>query len=109
MVYLNDVTIEDGPLFITKVDPNIYENFRKELKPDYKKRQENEVKNLNIKDYSPLIGKFGTTIFFDTNAPHFAGKIHNENSMRKIIRFNFRVKPENYFKKIVKKILKINL
>ena len=109
MVYLNDVTIEDGPLFITKVDPNIYENFRKELKPDYKKRQENEVKNLNIKDYSPLFGKFGTTIFFDTNAPHFAGKIYNKSSMRKIIRFNFRVKPENYFKKIVKKIFKINL
>ena len=36
-------------------------------------------------------------------------KIHNENSMRKIIRFNFRMKPENYFKKIVKKIFKINL
>ena len=109
MVYLNDVTIEDGPLFITNVDPNYYENFRKELKPDYKNRQENEVKNLNIKDYSPLYGKFGTTIFFDTNAPHFAGKIHNKSSMRKIIRFNFRVKPENYLKKFVKKILKINL
>ena len=109
MVYLNDVTIEDGPLYIAKVDPNNYENFRKELKPDYKKRQENEIKNLKIEDYSPLNGEFGTTIFFDTNAPHFAGKIHNENSMRKIIRFNFRVKPENYLKKFVKKILKINL
>ena len=54
MVYLNDVTIEDGPLFITKVDPNIYENFRKELKPDYKKRQENEVKNLSDIEFPPL-------------------------------------------------------
>ena len=58
MVYLNDVTIEDGPLYIAKVNPNNYENFRKELKPDYKKRQENEIKNLNIKDYSPLNGKY---------------------------------------------------
>ncbi len=98
MVYLNDVTIEDGPLFMAKVDPNNYENFRKELKPDYKKRQENEVKNLNIEDYSPLNGKFGTTIFFDTNAPHFAGKIYNKNSLRKIIRFNFRFKPQNPIK-----------
>ena len=98
MVYLNDVTIEDGPLYIAKVDPNNYENFRKELKPDYKKRQENEIKNLKIEDYSPLNGEFGTTIFFDTNAPHFAGKIHNKNSLRKIIRFNFRFKPQNSIK-----------
>ena len=48
MVYLNDVTIEDGPLYIAKVNPNNYENFRKELKPDYKKRQENEIKNLKM-------------------------------------------------------------
>ena len=46
-----------------------------------------EIKNLKIEDYSPLNGEFGTTIFFDTNAPHFAGKIHNKNSLRKIIRF----------------------
>ena len=31
MVYLNDVTIEDGPLYVAKVDPNNYEKFRKEL------------------------------------------------------------------------------
>ncbi len=98
MVYLNDVTIEDGPLYMAKVDPNNYENFRKELKPDYKKRQENEIKNLKIEDYSPLNGNFGTTIFFDTNAPHFAGKIHNKNSLRKIIRFNFRFKSQNPIK-----------
>ena len=104
MIYLNDVTIEDGPLFITKVDPNNYENFRKALKPDYKERQENEVKNLKIEGYLPLNGKFGTTIFFDTNAPHFAGKIYNKNSLRKIIRFNFRVKSENFIKKFIKKL-----
>lgn len=104
MVYLNDVTIEDGPLYIAKVDPNNYENFRKELKPDYKKRQENEIKNLKIEDYSPLNGKFGTTIFFDTNAPHFAGKIHNKNSLRKIIRFNFRFKPQNPIKNFFRRL-----
>lgn len=98
MVYLNDVTIEDGPLYVAKVDPNNYEKFRKELKSDFKKRQENEIKNLKIEDYSPLNGKFGTTIFFDTNAPHFAGKIHNKNSLRKIIRFNFRFKKQNPIK-----------
>ena len=104
MIYLNDVVIEDGPLFISKINPNNYESFRKQLKPDYKERQENEVKNLKIEDYYPLSGKFGTTIFFDTNAPHFAGKIHNKNSLRKIIRFNFRYKNDSTLKSLIKKI-----
>tara|TARA_B100000941_G_C28044077_1_gene321202 strand:- start:54 stop:536 length:483 start_codon:yes stop_codon:yes gene_type:complete len=104
MVYLNDVTVEDGPLFITKINPNKYESFRKNLKQDYKKNQENIVRDIDIKEYLPLTGDLGTIIFFDTNAPHFAGKLVSANSMRKIIRFNFRYKKESKFKSFIKKI-----
>ena len=104
MVYLNDVSINDGPLFISKINPNNYEKFRKNLKPNYKIRQENEIKDLKIENYLPLKGNFGTTIVFDTNAPHFAGKIQNKNSLRKIIRFNFRLKSENSIKSFVKNL-----
>ena len=104
MIYLNDVEIEDGPLFIIKTKPSRYENFRKKLKPDYKIRQENEIKDLKIEDYFPLKGKFGTAIVFDTNTPHFAGKLHHKNSLRKIIRFNFRLKSENFIKSFVKNL-----
>ena len=101
-VYLNDVTVEDGPLFITKINPNKYESFRKNLKQDYKKNQEN-IRDIDIKEYLPLTGDLGT-IIFDTNAPHFAGKLVSANSMRKIIRFNFRYKKESKFKSFIKKI-----
>ena len=104
MIYLNDVEIEDGPLFIIKTKPSRYENFRKKLKPDYKIRQENEIKDLKIEDYFPLKGKFGTAIIFDTNAPHFAGKLYHKNSLRNIIRFNFRLKSENFIKSFVKNL-----
>ena len=37
-----------------------------------------------------MTGKFGASIFFDTNAPHFAGPFSEDFTKRKIIRFNFR-------------------
>ena len=64
MIYLNNVTLDDGPLYMTKINPNLYEDFRKNLKPDYKIKQENVVKNINLSSYKPLIGELGTTIFF---------------------------------------------
>jgi len=89
MVYLNEVEIENGPIHFAKVNPNKYENFRKKLNKDYKLKQENEIKDIKISEYEPLLGDFGTTIFFDTNTPHFAGKIEKSLIERKVIRFNF--------------------
>ena len=106
MIYLNDVELEDGPLFITKINTIKYEEFRKNLKPDYKVKQENIIKNIDIKNFSPQLGSLGTAIFFDTNAPHFAGKLYNNKSIRKIIRFNFRFKKQSIIKKIYLKIFK---
>ncbi|MDC1220884.1 hypothetical protein N8Z16_00050 [bacterium] len=90
MIYLNDVNLRDGPINFTKINPDTYEIFRKNLKSNYKKKQENKIVDIPIKDYLPLTGKFGTTIFFDTNTPHFAGKITKLPSYRNVVRFNFR-------------------
>ena len=103
MVYLNEVEIENGPIHFAKVNPNKYENFRKKLNKDYKFKQENEIKNIKISEYKPLLGEFGTTIFFDTNTPHFAGKIEKNLIERKVIRFNFILKnKKNLFKNFFK-------
>jgi hypothetical protein len=99
MIYLNDVKIENGPIHFAKVNPNKYENFRKKLNKDYKIKQENEIKDIQLSDYKPLIGEFGTTIFFDTNTPHFAGKIEKNLIERKVIRFNFISKDKKNFLK----------
>ena len=107
MIYLNNVKKENGPLNLAKANPKNYEVFRKNLKFDYKKKQENEVTNLSSSKYKSLTGKFGTVIFFDTNTPHFAGKITN-SSKRKVIRFNFRFIEKNkksLFIKILKKLI----
>ena len=105
MIYLNDVGVKDGPIFICKIQPSKYEVFRRKLKPNYKLHRENIIKDLKPKDYLPQIGKFGSAIFFDTNTPHFAGRLHNKESMRKIIRFNFRYKENNFFKNLINKII----
>jgi hypothetical protein len=97
MIYLNEVELENGPIHFVKINPNKYENFRKKLGKNYKEKQENEIKDIQIEKYEPLTGKFGTTIFFDTNAPHFAGKIENVSAERKVIRFNFSFNEKKSF------------
>ena len=108
MVYLNDVKKKDGPINFTKIDPNKYELFRKNLKSDYKKKQKNRITDIPKKNYKPLLGKFGTTIFFDSNTPHFAGKITKLAAHRNVVRFNFRFKEnkkKNFFYNFVKKLI----
>jgi len=96
MIYLNEVKLENGPIHFVKINPNKYENFRKKLGENYKEKQENEIKDIQIAKYEPLTGKFGTTIFFDTNTPHFAGKIENVSAERKVIRFNFSLNKKKW-------------
>lgn len=107
MIYLNTVNIDSGPIYISKLNPNEYENFRKKLKKNYKIKQENQVKELDIRKFTPITGDFGSTIFFDTNTPHFAGKIKDNSSQRKVLRFNF-VKKKNYINKFINFIHQLN-
>lgn len=90
MIYMNDVDINSGPLHLTDVNPDIFENKRKSFSKNYKEKGENVISNYNLNEYEACIGNFGTTIFFDTNTPHFAGRVHDKKKIRKILRFNFR-------------------
>tara|TARA_B110001450_G_C17652562_1_gene493908 strand:- start:1737 stop:2405 length:669 start_codon:yes stop_codon:yes gene_type:complete len=108
MVYLNDVKLKDGPINFTKINPDKYELFRKNLKSNYKKKQKNRIIDIPKKNYTPLTGKFGTTIFFDSNTPHFAGKITKLAAHRNVVRFNFRFKEKNnnnFFYNLIKKLI----
>lgn len=91
MVYLNPVTLSNGPINLLKINPENYEDKRKNLKNDYKLNQENQIFDYDKKDYFACLGPLGTTIFFDTNTPHFAGSFRdNSNELfRKTLRFNF--------------------
>jgi len=96
MIYLNDIKESSGPINLTKINPEKFENLRKNLETDYKLKKKNVIQSIPIKDYISCAGNFGTTIIFDTNTPHFAGKITEKNTCRKILRFNF-VKKKKYF------------
>ena len=43
MIYLNPVTLSNGPINFLKIDPESYENKRKNLKSNYKLNQENQI------------------------------------------------------------------
>tara|TARA_Y100000590_G_scaffold410583_1_gene503782 strand:+ start:82 stop:747 length:666 start_codon:yes stop_codon:yes gene_type:complete len=105
MVYLNNVHRDSGPIHFIKCKPGDYENFRKNLSKTYQIDKENEIKDFDISKYENCSGPVGTTIFFDTNCPHFAGEIKQENSdSRYIYRFNFSMKDYNFFQKLLKNI-----
>ena len=90
MIYLNEVNKDSGPLYIANCNTNKYEELRLSLKKDYKKKQGNVINDIPLNDFSPMIGEFGSAIFFDTNTPHFAGPFLKDNNFRNVIRFNFR-------------------
>ena len=90
MIYLSDVKNDTGPLHLINIDPNILDDKRKKFSKNYKEKGENIISDYEIAEYKPCLGNFGTTIFFDTNTPHFAGKVYNNEKKRKILRFNFR-------------------
>jgi len=98
MVYLNDIGINCGPLHISKISPEKFEEKRKKFSKNYQKNKENII-NIPKEKFMPCIGPFGTTIFFDTNSPHFGGRIMKINKERLILRFNYR-----YVDKLTKNI-----
>lgn len=92
MIYLSDVDELDGPFTTSQLNPNSFENLRQEL--HNKKAQSMNYQSEKIEfdptktNYFPITGKKGMLIVFDTNTPHFAGKMTSEN-VRKILRFDF--------------------
>ncbi len=105
MVYLNDVHQNSGPIHFIKCKPGDYENFREKLSKTYQVDKENEIKDFDVSKYENCSGPAGTTIFFDTNCPHFAGEFKQGNlDTRYIYRFNFSMKGSNFFHKLFKKI-----
>jgi len=91
MIYLDDVSHEEGPLTIASADPDKFEALRKSFTADYKKKGQNIIQALDETDYFPCPGEAGTVIFFDTNTPHFAGKIRGDNNTRRVLRFDFHL------------------
>ena len=90
MVYLHDVTIEHGPIYLGKVNKNInIEARRIKLPSDYKDKSLNSIENEDIDGtLIPMLGNAGDVIFFDTNTPHKAGIVKNIH-YRKVLRFDF--------------------
>ena len=92
MVYLTDVGTDDGPFTSSKLSPNNFENLRKKIHQkdpawmDYQISQKEFSMTQNT--YDPILGERGMLIVFDTNTPHFAGKI-TSNQPRKVLRFDF--------------------
>jgi hypothetical protein len=112
MVYLHDVSHNHGPIHLGKIKANIdIEKKRKNLPKNYKVKGLNTIEeNLLDTEMSPIIGKSGDVIFFDTNTPHKAG-IVKEGFCRKVLRFDFERPFFNHktsvLKSLIGKIFKI--
>jgi len=92
MIYLNDVDIDNGPIWISAKRCDWIENLRINLPLNYKslKLNSDPLKYNNIKT-DPIVGKKNTLIIFDTNVPHHAGKV-SVNNERRFLRFDYLVK-----------------
>ena len=90
MIYLNKVDNDLGPITFIKAEPIKYENLRNNLKEDYYLKKENKIKNFEEEDLKSITGDIGNVIIFDTNCPHFAGKINNKYKERNVYRFQFQ-------------------
>jgi len=89
---------------------HLIEQKRKKLPPDYKEKGLNTIADKDIDGgLTPIIGKAGDVIFFDTNTPHKAGVI-KDNYYRKVLRFDFE-RPyfnpkQSMLNRIIKKLYK---
>jgi ectoine hydroxylase-related dioxygenase (phytanoyl-CoA dioxygenase family) len=88
MVYLDDVSADDGPFTVASVPPDSFDAMRKRFGADYKARSENVISCIPREAFHACTGPAGSVIFFDTNCPHFAGHVRRQGQ-RRIFRFNF--------------------
>ncbi len=109
MIYLHDVSLNHGPIYLGKLDNSVdIEKIRRKLPYNYKEKGLNSIKYQQLDgSLSPMVGNSGDVIFFDTNTPHKAGII-KDNYSRKILRFDFESlsfnKKPTYLKKFFNKI-----
>ncbi len=88
MIYLDDVSLSDGPFHSLSFAPIKNEEKRLNLSKNYKYNGENTVKDISVDDFIPCVGCSGSIVIFDTNCPHFAGSINGEGH-RRVLRFDF--------------------
>ena len=90
MVYLHDIDLEHGPIHLGKLKHTIdIDQKRKKLPEDFQIKGLNTIDDEHLEGaLTPMTGKAGDIVFFDTNTPHKAG-IVKDNYCRKILRFDF--------------------
>ena len=86
MVYLTDVTGEDGPFTTADHDVSVYEDQRMCLPEDYKELGLNS--KLHDHNFQEILATAGDGIIFDTNCAHYAKPV-GENGRRHVLRFDF--------------------
>tara|TARA_B110000027_G_C16074449_1_gene280688 strand:+ start:318 stop:977 length:660 start_codon:yes stop_codon:yes gene_type:complete len=105
MLYLNPVSIKNGPIHLGEVKNSInIEEKRLKLPEDYKLKKLNIISNKQLKkELKPMLGNSGDIIFFDTNSPHKAGLIE-KGYYRKVMRFDFELNKKSKNKFFLKKL-----
>ena len=91
MFYLHDISFDHGPIHLGIAKGNIdTEKIRRTLPHDHQLKGSNTIDEKYIEGtLSPMTGKAGDVVFFDTNTPHKAGVIKTKH-YRKILRFKFK-------------------
>ena len=109
MIYLHDVSLKHGPIHMGRARNNFnVEKMRKNLPHNYQENKLNSISDHDLEGaLTPMIGKAGDVVFFDTNTPHKAGILQN-GYYRKILRFKFKsasLKSKTFiFNRIINKI-----
>ena len=90
MLYLEDVGVKDGPIHFGKYAEHFkVDDVRRKLPFNHKELGLNLVKDRDLEeDPSPVVGKAGDVVLFDTSAPHKAGAVAHGHS-RRVVRFDF--------------------
>lgn len=90
MIYLHDVTLEDGPIHFGKYEGHFkVDDVRRKLPFNHKELGLNLVEATDLEEPpSAVIGKAGDVVLFDTSAPHKAGTVA-EGRSRRVVRFDF--------------------
>ena len=90
MVYLDDVNPENGPIHFGEYANHFkVDEVRRRLPFKHKELGLNLVQPRELRDVpSPVLGKAGDVVLFDTSAPHKAGTVA-EGHIRRVVRFDF--------------------
>ena len=90
MVYLDDVTLADGPIHLAPPLSEDIETRRLALPANHKQKQLNRYAPVGPEDTpKPITAPAGSIIYFDTNTPHHAGFVE-PGGERNVLRFDFK-------------------